>query len=818
VRGSMIHNYLKTTLRTLARRKGYSFINIAGLSVGLACCLMIFQFVAFEYSFDRFHENERDLYRLTQSTPLESEEWGEGGAFTGYALAPALIETVPEILRAARLHPEYDSAVVSSPKRPDRVFEEDRAFYADPAFLKMFSFPLVSGDAETALASGTILLSETAARKYFGPAEPVGEVLAVAGQIDKSYRVAGVFRDVPANSHLEFDVLMPMDDLVEEGYREEPEGGWSWNNFITYVQLRPGADRAEAERKMTEAYQSRRGEMLRQQGRKARLWAQPLRDIHLNAGISGPRAVMGSYRTVYFFTLIGLVTLLIALVNYVNLSTARALDRAREVGLRKTVGAQRRQLILQFLAESAVINLAAAGLAILLVTFLGPVVTGLAELRHGGALWTNPRFWAAFLATLGFATLAAGLYPAVVLSSFKPAAVLKGKIGSFGTQLRLRSGLVVLQFAASVVLIGGTAIVYDQLRYMRHMDLGLKLEQVLTVNGPRVLREGTGRAAAIAAFTEELRRLPAVRQVASSSSLPGQGFNWNGAAVRRAAADPSSVIRGVVTYIDRGFAALYGLELAAGSGFADITVPAGEDVPWPLIANETAVQSLGFETPDAAVGQALDLGGRQARIIGVFRDFNWSSAHEARQNIFVGYSEGGRNISLRVDARDLPGTIAAVETIHRRLFPGNVFRYAFADEAFDRQYRDDERFAALFTLFAALAITIACLGLFGLASFSTQQRTKEIGVRKILGASVPGLVGLLSRDFLKLVLAGMVIGSPVTYLLMRRWLERFAYHIDIGPAPFAFVGAVALLAALLTVSFQSVRAALADPVRSLRYE
>jgi putative ABC transport system permease protein len=343
----------------------------------MACCLVIFQYVSFEYSFDRFHEQERDIYRVLQTTPLTGEAFDGGGPFTGFALAPALAVDVPEILHVARLHPAYGSAIVTSPERPDRVFEEDRVFYADPAFLEMFTFPLVAGDASSGLEPGTVLISESAAQKYFAADNPMGKVLDVRGSIDRTYRVTGVFRDTPANSHLQFDFLLPMDDLIREGYADEPEGGWSWNNFFTYVQLRPDADPAEAEVKMTDVYKARRGDALRAQGRTARVFTQPLRDVHLNADFFSPEMfVTSSYRTVYFFTVIGLVTLLIALVNYVNLATARALDRAREVGVRKVVGAQRRQLVLQFLSEAALTNLIAAVLAVLLAVLGEPVVLG----------------------------------------------------------------------------------------------------------------------------------------------------------------------------------------------------------------------------------------------------------------------------------------------------------------------------------------------------------------------------------------------------------------------------------------------------------
>ncbi len=814
----MLKNYFKIAFRNLLNERVYSTINILGLSIGMACCLLIFQYVAFEYSFDLFHKHEPNLYRVLQSGVRGGEELDQGHAYTAQSLAPALAEGVPELSQITRLH--TDNIIISLPAYPEKVFEEEDVLYVDPGFLKMFTFPLVAGDVDKALKPGTALLSESAAEKYFREANPVGQVLEVIGQIEKSYRVAGIFQDVPANSHLQFEVLLPMDDLLRgENYSNEPEGGWSWNNFSTYVQLHPDADLAEAERKMTQVYLDHRGEWLRQQGFKSALHMQPFKDVHLNAEITGSvDVVMGSYRTVYFFMIIGLITLGIALVNYVNLATARALNRAQEVGVRKVVGAQRGQLIVQFLCESALTNVTAAALAVALVAWLTPVVNDLAEAQLTLSLWMNPNFWAAFLFTLCTGTLLAGLYPALVLSSFKPIAALKSKAGSFVAQLWLRRGLVVLQFTASVVLVAGTVVVYNQLSYMRGMDLGLDLEQVLTIEGPRVLPEETDRAAVTATFLQELRRLPAVRQVAASSTLPGQGFNWNGASIRKATDDPANAIRGVATYIDTTFANLYGLELMAGNGFEDITLSDAEDAPWTVITNETAVKALGFTSPIEAVDQMLDIGGYEARIIGVYKDFHWSSAHGEQQSIIFGPTSTGRHISLRIDTSDLPGAIGNVQAIYDRLFPGNVFHYAFVDEVFDQQYRNDQRFARLFNVFAGLAIFIACLGLFGLAAFTAQQRTKEIGIRKVLGASVSNIITMLSRDFLQLVIFSLIIATPIAWFTMHKWLQDFAYRIDLDWWIFALAGILALLIALFTVSVQAIKAALANPVDSLRNE
>ncbi len=539
----MLKNYLTVALRHLARQKGYAFINVAGLTLGLAGCLIIFQYVAFEYSFDRFNANASDLYRITQ-TVARNGEAAEVDGLGGYAMGPALAQEVPEIERFARLHPDYTHPILSNPAQPDKAFQEERVYYADPAFLQMFSYPLVTGDTAQALAEpGTLLLSESAARKYFGSEDALGQVLDVTGWISGAFRVNGVFRDIPANSHLQFDVLLPMADLLQKSDYSDPTSGWTWHNFYTYVQLRRDADLPEVERKLTDVLMSNRGDDLRETHTTAHLNAQPLRDVHLNGAVFAPEAVTGSYRTVYFFTVIGIVTLLIALINYVNLATARALDRAREVGVRKVVGARRGQLVTQFLVESALTNLAAVALAVVVARAFQPLVDTLAGTQLALPLWESPWLWAAFFATFCAGTLLAGLYPALVLASFRPVVVLKGRAGSFAARLWLRQGLVVLQFAASVVLVVGTAIVYQQLDYMRHLDLGMDLEQVLTVPGPRVLPGQVDNAQAIGTLTQALRQVPSVRQVATSNTVPGQGFQWY-TNVRRAAADPSTNVEG----------------------------------------------------------------------------------------------------------------------------------------------------------------------------------------------------------------------------------------------------------------------------------
>jgi putative ABC transport system permease protein len=812
----MLFNYLKTAWRNIARGNSFSAINIIGLAIGMTCCLIIFQYVTFEKSFDDFHDNKETIYRVLQGSARGNEPIDQLHAYTAQSLTPALQAGVPEIVHITRLHSE--DAIVAAAARPGEVFEESNALYADPDFLQMFTFPMFSGNDLEALRPGHVLLSQAAAQKYFGNARAEGQVIEITGNISKSFIVTGVFKNVPSNSHLQFDLLLPMEDLLKgEDYSHEPEGGWSWNNFTTYVQLQPKAHVADVEQKMTDVLTKHRGDFYKEQGARGALALQQLSDIHLNSEISGAGSIVsGSYRTVYFFLVIGVCILVIALVNYINLATARAMNRAREVGVRKSIGAGHSQLISQFLLESAFTNVSALVIALALSAFILPYVNEAAETHLTIGQWTQQGFLLAIVLMLASGTLLDGLYPAFVLSSFRPALVLKGKVASNARGFTLRRTLVVVQFATCMVLISGTAIVYNQLNYMRNIDLGINLEQVVSIEAPRVLSAGMDRNEVLKTFVTEVRRIPNVEAVALSTALPGSGFNWNGASIRKVTDVPANAIRGVATYIDSAFSKLYGLELVAGNDFGSGVHM--DTAVWSVVVNESTSRHLGYSTPAHAIDELLDIGGYRARIIGVYKDFNWSSAHTAQKNVVFGQTNGGQKMSIRLTANTANEVIPKVESLYKSMFPGNIFQYVFVDESFDLQYKNDQRFARLFSVFAGMTIFIACLGLFGLVAFTAQQRRKEIGIRKVSGASVSGIVALLSKDFLKLVLIAFVLAVPVTWYVMTQWLEGFAYRTEIGVGIFALSGGIALVIALLTVGGQSVRAAIANPVKSLRSE
>ena len=801
----MYKNYLKIALRTLLKHKGYSSINIVGLGVGIACCILILLYVGHEFSYDRFHEHGDDLYRI-QMDRFEGHEKIFSSAVTFPMVGPTLHAEVPEVIGYARLLPmggviQYDAL----------QFREDNIFSADSTFLTLLSYPLLQGEAKTVLTEPyTAIVSASTARRYFGEADPVGKVLRING--DAEYTVTGVFADVPVNSHLDFDLLFSFSTLANRSPASQTS--WGWYDFYTYVRLAPGADPAVLEAKMKDFMARHKAESYAESARWETLLLQPVHDIHLYSRLSWEAGVNGNGTTVYFLLVIALFILVIAWVNFINLSTARSMERALEVGVRKALGAPRAQLVRQFLLESLLVNVMAAMLALGLVWLLLPTFANLAGLETGLRLSDNPDVLGWVFGVFLAGAFLSGLYPAFFLSSFKPMRVLKGGTMTAGSGLRLRKSLVVFQFAASIVLIAGTLIVVRQLDYLQNQDLGLNIDQTLVVRGPNVLADREAYPGQIAAFRDEVLKHPNVRAMAASSTVPGvENFRISGFRTERMAETERKDM--YIVGVDDTFMDLFEIEVLAGRLFSQ---DFGTDEE-AFVLNETATRLLGFETPEAALQSRIARGDEFWPIIGVIADYHQNSLKENLDPVLFRYIPRVRSFySLKIAPQNADRTIAAVEAAWKAVFPGNPYEYFFLDDFFDEQYQADRQFGQVFGLFALLAILVACLGLFGLTAFSVQQRTKEIGIRKVLGATAPGIAGLLSKEYAILVVLANGIAWPVTYGVMQRWLDTFAYHIDPGFVTLLLAGLATLLIAGLTVSYHTLRAAHTNPVDALRYE
>ncbi len=793
----MLKNYLKIAFRNLSRHKGYTFINVAGLAAGMACCLLILLYVRDELSYDRFHENAERIYRITS-------DWGD---FSVPATNPPFVRRFetdfPEIA-VTRMLP-YSSLV----RYEERRFREPQIFFVTPGFLETFSFPLLRGDATAALAQPfTAVITEETARRYFGSEDPVGKVL----QFDNRFEVevTGLIAPAPDNAHFHFSILASwatLDALEILNY----DDAWDNNGIYTYLTMPEGYDAARLEAQIPDFIERHAGD--RWNG--ARLSLQPLTQIHLHSHHNMELEANGNASSVYLFSAIALFILAIACINFMNLATARSAVRAKEVGIRKAAGAHRLQVAQQFLTESVVLSFIALALAFALASLALPAFRAISGKAVSLAALMDGRTATALLALTLIVGLLAGSYPAFVLSAFRPVKVLKGGRITRQKGALLRKGLVVFQFGASIVLIAGTLVVLAQLDYLRSAGMGFDKEQVLVlpVRDERMLPKYEAFRAALL----ENRNVTGVSS--SSESLPSELLDGSGVSFEGAPADAFAPVRTVS--VGHDFFEVLKVEKVAGRVFSR-DFPSDSSA---FVLNETALRLLLEKTPGAvasaeeAVGRQLQLRSNNGTLIGVVKDFNMSSLHEAVEPVifFIDPNEV-RNYLVRVSPERLQATVDFIRATWSQIYPEWPIEYQFADQSFDAAYRGEERLARIFSYFSGLAILIACLGLFGLATFTAEQRTKEIGIRKALGASVPGIVTLLTKDFVVLVLVGFIIACPITYFGMSKWLEDFAYRIEIGPAVFLAAGALALLIALATVSYQAVRAALSDPVKSLRYE
>ena len=791
----MIRNMLTITARALWRERGYTALNLIGLTIGFACCILIARYVQAELSYDTFHEDAQQIVYVGSE-----QEGGERGRATPYPLADALQSDLPSVQEAVRVLWPGSGDVRADEQ--DAFAEEEGVFHAEASFFEVFSFPMVRGNPRTALQEpNTAVVTPAFAAKHFPGEDPIGKTFTARRYGEHEYRITGI-AETRENSYLDFGALLSSSTLRYDdgGY----DDAWGASMFVTFARL---ADEATPEQ-----FEAQAASLARQHlgdDTETTFFAQPLPGLYLSELVSAD-GFRGEWRYVYLFSTVALIILLLACINYINLMTARATQRAREVGVRRTVGAGRGQVAAQFLAESVLLASAAFGLGLALAWSALPSFNALfgTDLGLGG----GPTLVALAGAAVGVGLLA-GSYPALVLSGFRPTEVLRGAGADASGGARLRNGLVVVQFAVAVALLICTGVVYQQLQYTQAKDLGFEGEQVVVAEVPR----GQGDA-----FRERVLGHASVASASLAESVPGQFYLTMGAEAGQVApgadVEDDTAIRFRPAVADTSYVETLGLEIIAGR---DVDPQRASDQQEAHLLNETAAEALGW-TPGDAAGQPFSLDGDPGRVVGVVRDFHTASLHEPIRPVVIQFQAlESMSASPQLVVRLAGGSVAAGMEHLRAQWDGlsaDPFSYAFLDERFAAMYEAERRLGRVFALFAGIAIAVACLGLFGLAAYAAERRRKEIAIRKVLGATAQSVVALLSTDFLRLVALALVVAAPVAYVLMQRWLEDFAYRIDLGPGVFVLAIAATLAVALATVSAQALRAAWMDPAPTLRSE
>jgi len=803
----MIKNYLKTAFRSLKKHPGFTMINILGLSIGLATCLSIVLYVVDELSYDRYNARAERIYRANLDVKF-------GGKDVSYAAAQA-----PMAALVKKEFPEVENTVrmaQSAEWRPEgflvkggnETIQENNIVFADPSLFDIFTLPMVDGNPTTALAApNSVVLTETTAQKYFGRTDIVGQTLAFNDSIVN--RITGVIKDIPKQSHFDYGIFMSMSSLPESR-----EDSWLGGGFVTYVLLRPGADYKKLQTKISDLMRKHIGESFggieafEKNGNRITSALSPLTSIHLLSNRQQELSANGNSQYVYIFSGIALLILLIACVNFMNLSTARSGSRAREVGVRKVLGSGRASLITQFLTESFLITFVSTVLALILTYTCLPLFNQLSgkELSFTSQTfsWLVPSS-VALVIIVGFIT---GSYPALVLSSFQPIAVLKGRLPQGMKGSGFRSFLVVFQFSISIFLIIGTLVIFTQLKYIHNKNLGYDRNQVLIIKNTTPLGE---RAKLL---KQDLLQINGVADATLTNYLPTANKRKMSSLVPTPSFDQKTAVLTEFWPVDENYLGTLGIHLIAGRNFSSLMATDS----MALIVNEAAVRLFGFKDPLNKSLYRFAGPMQQYHIIGVIRDFNFTSLRENVTPLALTFGGSQGALSLRISTVDLPALMSRVRKSWKTFAPVQQLDFSFMDADFDATYRSEQRVATIFFFFTALAIAIACLGIFSLAAYSAEQRSKEIGIRKVLGATVSSIVGMLTRDFIKLVFIAILIASPLGWFSMQRWLQVFAYRIDLHWWILAAGGLSALLIALTTVSFQAIRAAIANPVKSLKTE
>jgi putative ABC transport system permease protein len=781
----MLSNYFRIGWRSLFKNKLFSIINILGLSIGVAAFLLIRQYVSYERSYEQYIPNAQNVFRVQLDVYQNDElEYRSSENYAG--VGPALQEELPDVLSYAKLYnmgSKNNIVVTRSDQAEPIVIKQGRLLYSTEGFLPMFHYMIKAGDAEQMDQPFKMAISATTAKKYFGSEQAIGNYLRLEDDDfnDELCEVVAVFEDSPDNTHLKVDILVSFATLYARG--EWAPGrygtGWGRKDYYTYVELREGASPIAVENKMTELVSKYASDHL-DRGQKDVLSLQPVRDIHLFSKLTDEPEVHGNGDGLYYLVWISYFILIIAWVNYINLSTARAVDRGREVGLRKVLGSHRRPLIWQFLIESFVINGLSMVLVFIAILISTPFFRALGGTPESYVIWQQAWFWLTVFAILFVGSILSGLYPAFVLSSFKPTAVLHGKLKSSNSGLFLRKGLVVFQFATSVAMIIGTWAVYNQMEYMQSKDLGLSIDQTLVIERPskrdtsyqQVLRS-------LANFKTELSQENDIEYVAGGTMLPGKKLRFRSPVQIKNSPNQNEVIC-AAAWVDYEFADAMGFEVVAGRLFSQSFNDYEDEV---VVLTEKAARGFGYDSPEQVIGKTIiveDFRNYEAEVIGIIKDFHQESLKEAQMPIMIGTGPFMMEYyMIKVSTSNLQTTLDKISSQWYESFPGNPFDYFFLDEYFNSYYETDRRFSNMFAVFAVFAVFIGCLGLFGLSSFTAMQRTKEIAIRKVLGSTLLSIVLMLSREFLQLIFIAILIAWPLVYIGMEEWLSNYPYRSEL---------------------------------------
>lgn len=800
----MLKNYIKIAFRNLLKNRLFSSINIAGVTLGMACFLLLTLYVKDELSYDRHHVNADRIYRVSRTFLSKDGTTSLRLGHLAPPFGPLIKEDFPEVEQAVRL---LESGALIS--YGEHTFSEENVFAADQNLFRVFTFDVLAGNPENALKDPfSILFSRPMAEKYFGKENPIGKVVRLDNELN--YTVTGVFEPLPAQSHFHPAFLISFSTLNDPRVygAEALRTNWGNNSFSTFLLVSKNADPQKIVSAFP-AFQNRH--IYPTASHDSVLDLMKLTDIHLYSHLDSEIDANGDIQYVYLFSAVALFILLIACINYMNLATAKSATRAKEVGMRKAVGAARWQLVNQFLSESLILVSVSVLLALGVVVLCLPVLNSFVQKQLVIKSLLDSGFLVILICVTLFTALLAGSYPAFYLTSFQPAGILKGTLVSALRNRRLRQGLVIAQFAIAVALMISTAIVYLQMKYVRNFNLGYSKDQVI------VMRMADDSSTRFESIREQLKENSAITAVGRSSRIPSGRLldSWEAYVAKGDSMAPAQIVIKSLS-VDDEFIPAYKIEMAAGRNFSK-EYPT--DQTSGFILNETATRLLGWKNPELAIGSRFGYGAIRGHIIGVTKDYHFESLHQKIVPVVL-FNQPGRKhqVSIHVSGNNLRKALDHLETVWKERFPEKPFEYEFLDQRFGRLYKMEETQQALFSLFAGIAILISCMGLLGLSMFMAEIRTKEIGVRKVLGASVVSLVALLSGDFLKLVLIAIAIASPVAWYGMKAWLQDFAYHTEIDVWVFVAAGLVSLVIALLTISGQSIRAALMNPVNSLRSE